>query len=121
MNGQEGDRAPVADLTAASIKKKVDRVRAAAAAAGRPAPRLQFTCHHVRVTDMPGDSVPSTWGYPIDAEDDILKDSPAVLVGTAKECAEKLLEWRDEFGITYWHLGPEVEAGSRIIEQLGSR
>jgi probable F420-dependent oxidoreductase len=121
MSGQKAERAISAELTAASIKRKVHLVRAAAAATGRPAPRLQFTCYHVRVTDMPGDSQPSKWGYPIDAEDDMFKGSPAVLVGTAKECAAKLLEWRDKFGITYWHFGPQVDAGGRIIEQLDSR
>jgi alkanesulfonate monooxygenase SsuD/methylene tetrahydromethanopterin reductase-like flavin-dependent oxidoreductase (luciferase family) len=51
---------------------------------------------------------------------DSLKDSPAVLVGTAVECVEKLLEWRERFGITYWHLGPDVEAVSSIVERLRS-
>ena len=51
---------------------------------------------------------------------DSMKDSPAVLIGTAAECAEKLLEWRERFGITYWHLGPDVDAVRRIVELLHS-
>jgi len=51
---------------------------------------------------------------------DSLKGSPAVLVGTAAECAERLLDWRDRFGISYWHLGPDIDAVSRIVERLRS-
>ena len=61
--------AAVVDLTSASIEAKIERVRAAAAA-GRPTPRLQFNCYR--------------------------------------------------FGITYWHLGPDVDAVSRIVERLRS-
>jgi probable F420-dependent oxidoreductase len=121
LGGNVIDRAAVADLTSASIGAKIERVRAAAAEAGRPTPRLQFSCYHVRVTDAPGDSGQrSSWAAHVEAEADSLRDSPAVLVGTAAECADKLLEWRERFGITYWHLGPNVGAVSRIIERLGS-
>jgi probable F420-dependent oxidoreductase len=113
--------AAVADLTSASIEAKIERVRAAAAAAERPIPRLQFSCYHVRVTDAPGCSGPrSSWAAHVEAEGDSLRDSPAVLVGTAAKCAERLLEWRERFGITYWHLGPDIEAVSHIVERLRS-
>ncbi|MGY4648081.1 TIGR03621 family F420-dependent LLM class oxidoreductase [Mycobacterium sp. URHB0021] len=112
-------RSVVADLTADSLQDKIRRVRAAADAAGRPAPRLQFSCHYVRVTDAPDRQGPrSSWAAFVEAEKDHLKDSPAVLEGTAAECADQLLEWRDRFGITYWNLGPDVDAVSRIIERL---
>lgn len=115
------DRAAVADLTCASIEAKIERVRSAAVAAGRPTPRFQFSCYHVRVTDAAVCSgLRSTWSAHIEAAMDSLKDSPAVLVGTAVECVEKLLEWRERFGITYWHLGPDVEAVSSIVERLRS-
>jgi probable F420-dependent oxidoreductase len=115
------DRAAVADLTCASIEAKIERVRSAAVAAGRPTPRFQFSCYHVRVTDAAaGSGLRSTWSAHIEAAMDSLKDSPAVLVGTAVECVEKLLEWRERFGITYWHLGPDVEAVSSIVERLRS-
>ena len=122
MGGDVIDQAAaVADLTSASIEAKIERVRAAAAEAGRPTPRLQFSCYHVRVTDAPGGSGPrSSWAAHVEAEMDSLKDSPAILVGTAAECAERLLEWRERFGITYWHLGPDIDAVSRIVERLGS-
>ena len=119
MGGNVIDRAAVADLTSASIGAKIERVRAAAAEAGRPAPRLQFSCYHLRVTDAPGGSGPrSSWATHVEAEVDLLRDSPAVLVGTAAECAERLLEWRERFGITYWHLGPDVDAAARVINEI---
>ena len=113
--------AAVADLTSDSIAAKIARVRGAAAEAGRPPPRLQFGCYHVRVTDAPGSSGKrSSWDAHVEAAWDSLKDSPTVLVGTAAECAEKLLEWRERFGITYWHLGSEVDAAARIIDETRS-
>jgi probable F420-dependent oxidoreductase len=116
-----GQAVAVSDLTSASIAAKIERVRAAAAEVGRPTPRLQFSCYYVHVTDAPeGSGQRSSWAAHVEAEMDSLKDSPAVLTGTAAECAEKLLEWREQFGITYWHLGPDVDAVRRIVEQLHS-
>jgi probable F420-dependent oxidoreductase len=120
MGNHRINKAAVTDLTAASIEAKIEKIQAAAADAGRPTPRLQFSCCHVRVTDAPENSGRrSTWAAHAEAEIGLLKDSPAVLVGTAAECAERLLEWRERFGITYWNLGPDVDAVSRIVERLG--
>src|SRR6478752_5268612 len=80
MDGNRIDRATVTDLTAASIEAKIQRVRAAAADVGRPTPRLQFSCYHVRVTDAPERSVQrSSWAADVEAETELVKDSPAVL------------------------------------------
>jgi alkanesulfonate monooxygenase SsuD/methylene tetrahydromethanopterin reductase-like flavin-dependent oxidoreductase (luciferase family) len=114
------DDTSVRDLTADSIGEKIDRVRSAAAAAGRPSPRIQFMCYHVRVTDGAG-GPRSSWGTQVEAAQDVLKGSPAVLVGTAAECADTLLDWRTRFGITYWHLGQDAAAAAQIIEQVRSR
>lgn len=122
MNGDvSAQAAAVTDLTSASIAAKIERIRAAAADAGRPTPRLQFSCYYVHVTDArEGSGQRSSWAAHVEAEMDSLKDSPAVLVGTAAECAEKLREWRERFGITYWHLGPDVDAVRGIVELLRS-
>jgi alkanesulfonate monooxygenase SsuD/methylene tetrahydromethanopterin reductase-like flavin-dependent oxidoreductase (luciferase family) len=53
MGNHRINKAAVADLTAASIEAKSSGFGAAAADAGRPTPRLQFSCSHVRVTDAP--------------------------------------------------------------------
>lgn len=117
-----GDNAhAAADLTAQSISAKIARVRDSAAAAGRRAPRLQFMCYYVRVTDGPGGDGPrSSWAARIEAQRDRLDGSPAVLVGTARECAGAILEWSASFGITYWHLGQDVAAAGLVIEELQS-
>lgn len=113
------DRNVVAELGTASIAAKIDRVRAAARSAGRPPPELQFSCYHVRVTDAPARCGPrSSWAELVESVDDVLADSPAVLVGTAAECAARLREWRDRLGITYWHLGADAETASRILEHV---
>lgn len=120
MGDNHINKATVADLTAASIEAKIEQIKAAAADAGRATPRLQFSCCHVRVTDAPESSVRrSTWAAHVEAQSRTLKDSPAVLVGTAAECADRLLKWRERFGITYWNLGPDVDAVSRIVQRLG--
>jgi probable F420-dependent oxidoreductase len=113
------DQEAVADLATPSIEAKVERIRAAADKAGKSTPRIQFSCYHVHVTDA---DVPprhrSSWTGAVEAQLDVLEGSPAVLVGTAEECAKKILECRERFGISYWHLGPDVDAASRIVEQL---
>ncbi len=60
----------------------------------------------------------SSWAGAVEANMDLLKGSPVVLVGTAAQCAQQLLEWHERFGITDWHLGPDVDATSRILECL---
>ncbi len=121
MNKPRINKATVTDLTAASIAAKIERIEAAAAGAGRATPELQFSCCHVEVTDAPKHSAAqSKWAALAQGASEVLRDSPAVLVGTASECAERLVEWRERFGITYWNLGPDIDAVSRIIERLGS-
>jgi alkanesulfonate monooxygenase SsuD/methylene tetrahydromethanopterin reductase-like flavin-dependent oxidoreductase (luciferase family) len=117
-NGRIGRQA-VADLAATAIEAKIERIRAVAEEAGRSTPRIQFSCHYVHVTDCGATRRHrSTWAGAVEAQMDDLKGSPAVLVGTAAECATKILECRERFGISYWHLGPDVDAASRIIEHL---
>jgi probable F420-dependent oxidoreductase len=113
------DGGAVADLTAGAIEAKIDCVQRAAEAAGRPTPRIQMMCYYVHVTDAAEPStLRSSWADPIEAQMNSLRDSPSVLVGTAAECAKKILEWQERRGITHWHLGQDAEAASRIIEQL---
>ena len=113
------DQKAVADLATPSIEAKIERIRVAAKEAGKSTPRIQFSCHHVHVTDADGPPRHrSSWAGAVQAQMDVLDGSPAVLVGTAAECAEKILECRERFGISYWHLGPDVDAASRIVEQL---
>jgi probable F420-dependent oxidoreductase len=117
-HGRIGPEA-VADLTAASLQAKIARVRDAATRAGRPAPRLQFSVLHLHVTDVdPCPRYRSTWTDAIAAQMDSLHDSPAAIIGTAAECADKILEYSHRFGIDYWNLGQDAEAASRVIALL---
>lgn len=118
------DAMSVSDLSADSITDKIQRVHASAAAAGRPSPRIQYMCYHVRVTDHPdGAGGPRTpeGAKAEQAAQDVLKGSPAVLIGTAAQCADSLLDWRTRFGITYWHLGQNTAAAARIIQEVRAR
>jgi probable F420-dependent oxidoreductase len=117
------DATAVRELTAASIQEKISRVRSASASAGRPCPTIQFRSYHVRVTDALGgaEGPRSSWYAEIESAQDLLKGSPAVLVGSAAQCADTLLEWRARFGITYWHLGQDALPATRIIEEVRAR
>lgn len=119
MRSRGIDRRAVAELTTDAIEAKIGRVRGAAEAAGRSIPRIQLMCYYVHVTDAAESSrLRSSWADPIEAHMSSLRDSPSVLVGTAAECAKRILEWQERCGITHWHLGQDAEAASRIIEQL---
>ena len=86
---------------------------------GRPAPRLQFSVFHLDVTDVPSRTPHrSTWADAVEDQMDSLEGSPAAIVGTAAECADKIREYSDRFGIDYWHLGQDTEAASTVIAHL---
>ena len=112
-------REAVADLSAASLHAKIARVRHAAARAGKPAPRLQFSVLHLDVTDFTSPTPHrSTWADAVVDHIDSLEGSPAAIVGTAAECADKIREYSEQFGIDYWLLGQDSESASRIIALL---
>ncbi|CAN3129384.1 TIGR03621 family F420-dependent LLM class oxidoreductase [Mycobacterium sp. smrl_JER01] len=113
------DGGAVADLAATALRAKVTRVREAAERAGRDTPRLQFSVPYLKVTDADTQTGGrSTWTDPVEAHMDTLGDSPAVLVGTAAECAERLRDHSHRFGFDYWHLGQNTEAAARVIAHL---
>jgi probable F420-dependent oxidoreductase len=113
------DRNAVAGLAAGPIEDTIDRIRRSAASSGRATPRIQFSCLHVDVTDADGPPRQvSAWTDVVKAEAKLLGDSPAVLVGTAAECAAKVLECAERFGITDWHLGQDPEVAGLILERL---
>lgn len=117
VGGRSG-RDAVADLTAASIEAKIELVRHAAARARRAVPLIQLSCLHVEVTDADGPGHRSSWTEVIEAQMDSLEDSPVALIGTAADCAKKIRECSERFGIGYWHFGQDVESASRILEHL---
>lgn len=120
-SGRIGPRLAV-EFSAESYEAKVARVRRAAAAAGRVdgGPELQATVYLTMIQDSHGDvrTSRSSFSDLITDEPGMLADTPAVLSGTVDACIEQLIAWRERLGISYWHLGPDVEAVAPIVAKL---
>ena len=105
-----------------SYEAKVALVRRAAAAAGRAdgGPELQGTVYLTMIRDSHGEMrcSRSSFSELIADEPDMLADTPAVLSGTVDDCIAQLLGWREKLGISYWHLGPDVDAVAPIVAKL---
>lgn len=112
------DHETVGDLSVRSLEAKIARIRKAAADVGREAPRLQFSVPYLHVTDSETPPRHSGWAKAVVAQMDTLAGSPAALVGTAAQCAEKIHDHSQRLGIGYWHLGQDTEAAGRIIALL---
>lgn len=110
------------DLGTDRFAAKIATVRAAAAAAGRPSadPELQVTAYLVRITDSSGEihAARSSFSDLMAADPAVVADSPAVLIGTPEACIEQLLGWRERLGISYWHLGSDIDAVAPIVARL---
>jgi probable F420-dependent oxidoreductase len=116
------DDAAVADLAADRIAEKVSWVRQAAAAAGREPDdvELQFSVYHCQVT-RPGhpDVVNrSSFAVLMEANADVLNESPAVLVGDVEQCVDALVERRERYGFSYLNLGGDVDAVAPVVARL---
>ncbi len=110
-----GLAAAMADMTGERIARKVAWARDAA-----PDPeRLEFqmTMLDVRVT-VDGETHGSTSSQAAAATPEELAASPAVLHGSVDECVDKLVEVRERFGISYFHLGGNLAAAAPIVAKL---
>ena len=98
-------------------------VRDAATEAGRPIPELQTTVYHTRIgaaaTAKP--ARPSSFAAALRADQRALADSPAVLIGSVEQCVELLLERRERYGTSAWHLGSDLETVAPIVARLAGR
>ena len=110
-----GLAAAMADMTAERIARKVAWARAVAADPDRL--EFQMTMLDVRVT-VDGESHGSTSSQAAAATPEELAASPAVLHGTVDECVDKLVEVRERFGISYFHLGGNLAAAAPIVAKL---
>ena len=94
----------------------------AAGHAGRSdgGPELQATVYLTMIQDSHGEvrSSRSSFSDLITDEPDVLAETPAVLSGTVDDCIEQLVGWRERLGISYWHLGPDIEAVAPIVAKL---
>ena len=111
-----GLAAAMADMTGERIALKVAWARGAAEDPERL--EFQLTMLDVRVT-VGSETFGSTSSQARAASPEQLAASPAVLHGTVDECVDKLVEVRERFGISYFHLGSDPAAAAPIVAKLG--
>jgi probable F420-dependent oxidoreductase len=114
--------AAAADLGAEAVAEKVGWVRAELDRVGRPASdvELQFSVYLTRIEDSgrAAAAARSSFGAALGADPRLVAHSPAVLVGSVDRCVELLEERRELYGLSYWHLGHDVDAAARIVSRL---
>jgi probable F420-dependent oxidoreductase len=108
--------AAVADMTPARIAQKIAWARAAA-----PDPEaLEF---QLRIFDLRlehgGTTHVASSSHAAGASAEALAASPSVLHGSLEACAESLERTRERFGISYIHLGSNVDAAAPLVARLG--
>jgi probable F420-dependent oxidoreductase len=122
LRGTKPGPEAAADLRADRVARKVEWVREAWQAAGRPepGPELQHSVYFVRVTDSPRAARRSVSSFAgaLAADEAAMADSPAVLVGSLEACVDQLLERRERFGFSYYNLGGDVEMVAPIVARL---
>ncbi len=109
----------VADLSDERVRQKIAWARAGASAAGRAADELEFQLSMLDVRVSSG-GVEHRWTSSLarSAPPQVLANSPAVLHGSVDECVEKLIALRELTGISYLHLGGNLDAAAPIIARL---
>jgi probable F420-dependent oxidoreductase len=111
-----------ADLTTERFAARIAIVRAAAAAAGRgpDEPELQATAYLVRIIRSTGEirAARSSFADVLAADPAVLADSPAVLIGSPESAVDQLIAWRERLGLSYWHLGNDLDAVAPIVARL---
>jgi probable F420-dependent oxidoreductase len=117
------DRGAAAEQMAAGLlAQKVGWARDAAVAAGRDPSMLEFqqTMLDMSLTHR---GVRHRWTSSLaaNASPDVLAASPVALHGDLSRCVDTLLRRREEYGISYLHLGGNLEAAALIIDRLAGR
>jgi len=111
--------AAVEELSPERMTRKIGWARAAAVAAGRDPDGLDY---QLRIFDLRirhgGQEYVSTSSHAEAARPQAMERSPSVLHGSVEECAEKLLESRERYGINYVHLGSNVDAVAPLVARL---
>jgi probable F420-dependent oxidoreductase len=111
--------AAVADLTPQRVAQRVSWARAAAIEAGRDPDGLEYQTRildlRVRVGATEHRCVSSHAQH---ASPEQLATSLAVLHGCVDECVDSLVELRERFGISYVHLGSNLEAAAPLVARL---
>jgi probable F420-dependent oxidoreductase len=109
----------VADQTDGRLQQKVSWARAGAASVGRDPDDLEL---HLAMLDVRvragGDEHRWTSSHALCATSDLLAASPVVLHGTVEECVDKLMAIRERYGVSYVHLGGNLEAAAPLVARL---
>lgn len=106
----------VADLLLERVAEKVSWVTEAARQGARPTPELQLSVYLCQVGQRPAPR--STFARLLAGQPHLLAGSPAVLVGDVERCVDLLQERRERLGISYWHLGDDVDAVAPVVARL---
>jgi probable F420-dependent oxidoreductase len=107
-------------LSRAGVNQRLGLIACAASRAGRSAPDVQFTCYDVNIGGAQVTSVQPWFPKYIETHSIEFGDSPVSLRGSISKCVEDLLRWKDELGVTYWHLGRDVDAIAPIVARLSA-
>jgi alkanesulfonate monooxygenase SsuD/methylene tetrahydromethanopterin reductase-like flavin-dependent oxidoreductase (luciferase family) len=114
--------AAAADLAADRVAEKVDWVRQASGRSGRSWEdvELQFSVYMCHVTDSTKQATAhrSSFAGLLEADANLIADSPAVLCGTVGECVDLLQERRERFGFSYIKLSADVQNVAPIVARL---
>ncbi|HKX03999.1 MAG TPA: TIGR03621 family F420-dependent LLM class oxidoreductase [Methylomirabilota bacterium] len=115
----------VVDMSPDSVAAKVEWVRTGARAAGRdPADvELELSLLRCRVvasareTQEVLDRTATAWRV----SPTTVAASPAVLVGQLDQCVDRLLECRERYGVSYIHVGTDIENAAPVVARLAGR
>ena len=114
--------AAVADMSPRRVREKIGWARSAAADIGRDPGSLEFQLRifDVRVV-VAGVEQRSISSHAVNASPEALAASVSVLHGEVGACVDRLLEIREQLGVSYIHLGTNLDAAAPIVARLAGR
>ncbi len=115
----------VVDMSPESVAAKVEWVRSGARSAGRDPAEVELElslllCRLVRSErerQAVLDRAAAAWKVPAT----MVAGSPAVLVGSVDQCADRLIEHRERYGFSYIHVGADVDHVAPLVARLEGR
>lgn len=115
----------VVDMSPESVATKVEWVRTGARSTGRDPADVELElslllCRLVgseRERHEVLDRAAAAWRVPAAT----VAASPAVLVGSVNQCADRLVEHRERYGFSYIHLGTDVDNAAPLVTRLAGR
>jgi len=114
--------AAVADMSPRRVREKIGWAWSAAADIGRDPGSLEF---QLRIFDVrvivAGVQQRSISSHAVNASPEALAASVSVLHGDVGACVDRLLEIRERLGVSYFHLGTNLDAAAPIVARLAGR